>query len=243
MARGQLIAYRVWDLPTRLFHLVTGVCVLALILLGTLILYARDLGMSAEGVVAIKTIHVSFGYVLAISLLLRFIWGFVGNKYARWTAIWPRGRGYMRELRDYADGMRAGRPRFFLGHNPAGRIAVVVIFLLLACQAITGLVLAGTDLFYPPFGGWIANWVAAVDADPSTLTPLSPELLDQASYASMRGFRAPVVQLHEFLFYLITAAALVHVIAVVITELREGGTIVSAMITGRKANSVPPEDI
>ena len=28
-------------------------------------------------------------------------------------------------------------------------------------QAVTGLVLARTDLYYPPFGYWIASWVAA----------------------------------------------------------------------------------
>jgi len=56
----------------------------------------------------------------------------------------------------------AGRPRQYLGHNPLGRITVSLLLLLLLTQAVMGLVLAGTDLFYPPIGAWIADRIAAL---------------------------------------------------------------------------------
>ena len=58
-------------------------------------------------------------------------------------------------------------------------------------QAVTGLVLAGTDLFYPPIGSWIASWVAAPGIDPATLVPYAPEMYDKAAYEAMRAFRNP----------------------------------------------------
>ena len=138
----------------------------------------------------VKTIHVWLGYVMTLNLLWRFVWAFFGNRYARWRALLPGGAGYLRALEAYVSAFLAGHPKHYLGHNPAGRLAVVAILLLLVVQSVTGLVLAGTDLFYPPFGGWIAHWVAAPNVDPSTLTPLTRDLMDKGAYAAMRAFRS-----------------------------------------------------
>jgi len=54
------------------------------------------------------------------------------------------------------------------------------------------------------------------------------ELIDKAAYQSMRNFRAPFVEIHEIAFYLIAIAVVLHLIAVVVTEIHEGGTITSA---------------
>ena len=67
--------------------------------------------------------------------------------------------------------------------------------------------------------------------------------MDPAAYAAMRAFRSPFAQVHEFVFYLLSAAVVLHLTAVVVTELREGGTIVSAMFTGRKIVPGRPEDL
>ena len=149
----------------------------------------------------------------------------------------------MAAIEAYVSAFVAGHPKHYLGHNPIGRLAVLVIILLLIIQAATGLVLAGTDLFYPPLGSWIARWVAAPNVDPSSLTPLARDLMDQTAYAAMRSFRAPFVETHEFTFYLLGAVVILHVAAVVVTELREGGTLVSAMLTGRKIVPGRPEDL
>jgi len=243
MSGDQLVSYRVWDAPTRWFHWINALTVLGLILVGILILFAGSLGVSPAGKVTIKAIHVWIGYAMALNLLWRFVWAFLGNKYARWRAILPGGPGYLAALEAYVSAFVAGHPKHYLGHNPIGRLAVLVILLLLVVQAVTGLVLAGTDLFYPPFGSWIARWVAASNVDPSTLTPLARDLMDQTAYGAMRAFRAPFVETHEFTFYLLVAVVIVHVAAVVMTELREGGTLVSAMLTGRKIVSGRPEDL
>jgi cytochrome b561 len=109
-------------------------------------------------------------------------------------------------------------------------------------QAATGLVLAGTDLFYPPIGKWIAGWVASPGIDPATLVPYAKEMYEPVAYESMRAFRKPFITIHYFGFYTLLFFAVVHIVAVVVTEIREGGNLISAMVTGRKVLSEPPAD-
>jgi cytochrome b len=120
---------------------------------------------------------------------------------------------------------------------------VSFILLLLVAQAVTGLVLAGTDLFYPPLGSWIAGQVAAPGIDPATLAPYAPQMYDEEAWQAMRAFREPFITVHYYGFYTLLAMVLLHIIAVVLTELREGGGLVSAMITGRKVLDQAPADL
>ncbi len=238
-----LSSYSVWDRGVRWFHWINLLCVLGLIAVGVGILNDEALGVSNDGKILLKTVHVSFGYVLALNLLWRFIWAFIGGPHARWRAILPGGRGYMSEMRSYIATARAGHPRQYLGHNPLGRIAVSVLLLLLLVMAVTGLVLAGTDLFFPPLGRWFAAWVAAPGTDPATLVPYAPQMYDENSYAAMRDLRSPILRVHLYGFYTLLALVLIHVLAVVVTELRGGGNLISAMFSGKKILSEPPADL
>ena len=234
--------YKAWDVPTRVFHWLNAVLVIALI--GTaLVIYNGDaLGISADGKILLKSVHVSFGYVMALNLLWRFAWAFFGNRYARWRAILPGGKGYLHALKAYAASFWSGEPQQYVGHNPLARIGVVLLFVLQMIQVVTGLVIAGTDLFWPPLGYLFADWVAAPGVDPSTIQAGAKELMDQAAYTNMRGFRAPFVEVHELTFFALASVIILHVIAVVVTEVKEGGSIISAMFTGRKILSRRPED-
>jgi Ni/Fe-hydrogenase 1 B-type cytochrome subunit len=161
----KLKAYPVWDVTTRWFHWINALCVIALAVVGLLILNAEGLGVSEAGEVTLKTIHAWIGYVFTLNLLWRVVWAFLGNRYARSRAILPGGPGYFHAVRSYVAAFVAGHPQQYL----AGRLGIAALFLLIVIQAITGLVLAGTDLFYPPIGSWIAQWVAAPGVDPATL--------------------------------------------------------------------------
>ena len=239
---SKLKSYAVWDASTRWFHWINALCVFALAVVGFVILNAGDLGVSNAGKVALKTIHTWIGYVFALNLLWRIAWAFLGNRYAKWRSILPGGKGYLRAVRSYVAAFIAGPPEQYLGHNPVGRLGIAVLFLLLAIQVITGLVLAGTDLFYPPLGHWIAQWVAAPDVAPGSLVPYAPKMYDAAAYEGMRAFRKPFPLVHLYSFYVLVVVVVMHVAAVIITELREGGSIISAMITGRKIISGRPVD-
>jgi cytochrome b len=239
---SELKSFAVWDRTVRVFHWVNFLCVLGMIVVGTVILNAGALGIPNDGKVLLKTVHVLIGYVLALNLLWRLVWAFVGGRHARWRAILPGGRGYAGELRGYLSGLGAGRRQQYLGHNPLGRIAITILLLLLLSQAVTGLVLAGTDLFYPPLGSWIAAWIAAAGVDPATLVPYAPEMYDETAHQAMRAFRKPFITAHLYGYYTLLVLIALHVLAVVVTEVREGGGLVSAMFTGKKVLSGPPAD-
>jgi Ni/Fe-hydrogenase b-type cytochrome subunit len=235
-------AYPVWDAPTRWFHWINAISVIALIATGLVVLNGEALGLSADGKVALKSVHVVFGYVMAINLLWRFVWAFFGNRYARWRAVLPGGAGFTVALRAYVASFLSGQPQQYIGHNPLARIGVSLLLLLLLVQVATGLVLAGTDLFWPPFGRLFAEWIAAPGVDPGAIQPGASDLIDKTAYQSMRNFRAPFVEIHEISFYLIAIAVVLHLIAVVVTEIHEGGAITSAMFTGRKMLTRKPPD-
>ena len=236
-------SYYVWDVSVRWFHWINLLCVLGLIAVGVIILNDKALGVTNDGKILLKTVHVWIGYVFTLNLLWRLVWAFIGGVHARWRAILPGGRGYMNDVRSYLADFIAGRPRQYLGHNPLGRIAVTFLLLLLLTQAITGLVLAGTDLFYPPIGAWIADYIAAPGVDPATLIPYANDLYDQTAYEGMRAFRKPFITIHYYNFFVLLFFAVIHIVAVVVTELREGGNLISAMFSGRKVLNVPPADL
>lgn len=239
---SELRSYAVWDAGTRWFHWINVVCVIALGAVGVTILNAGDLDVSNAGKVTLKTVHVLIGYVFALNFLWRIAWAFMGNRYARWRSILPGGEGYFHAVRSYVAAFIAGHPEQYLGHNPVGRLGIAALFILISCLGITGLVLAGTDLFYPPIGHWIAQWVAAPGIDPGSLLPYAREMYSAAAYESMRAFRKPFAAIHLYSFYVLVVVVVVHIAAVVITELKEGGSIISAMFTGRKIVRGRPRD-
>jgi cytochrome b len=239
----QRTVYAVWDRTTRVFHWINFICVLALALLGLAILNEKHFGVSSDGKVLLKTLHAYVGYVFALNLGWRLVWAFIGGKYARWKRLLPFGHGYLRDLRSYLRGTVKGGTANYLGHNPLGRLMVSLLLLVLLTQAVTGLILAGTDLYKPPFGGIFADWVT--DGDPERLGNLKPGSTDfvvQTSYDEMRNFRKPVVTIHEYTFYSLMVLILLHVLGVIIAEIRERNGLVSAMITGDKALAEVPVD-
>jgi len=50
----------------------------------------------------------------------------------------------------------------------------------------------------------------------------------------MRAFRKPVITTHLYGFYVLLVAILIHIFAVVVTDIRERSGIISAMFSGRK---------
>lgn len=241
-----LVQYHVWDRMVRIFHWINVLCVIGLIAVGLVIFNSKALGATTDGKILLKTVHVYIGYLFVINLGLRIIWGFWGSRYARWSAILPFGKSYKRSLKQFIDGAKKGQTPGYLGHNPVARLMVTLLFLLLFLQAVTGLVLAGTDLYLPPFGHEIAEWVTDSGEDHSKLVDLKPYSttnVDPDSYEEMRNFRKPFITVHIYVFYLLVIAVLVHIFAVVITEIREKNGLVSALFTGSKVFRKKPVDI
>ena len=244
-ATSNLKEYLVWDAHVRWFHWINLLAVIALVAVGTVILNSKALGISGEGKVLLKSVHVYIGYLFCLNLLWRLVMAFVAkNRFTRWESILPLGREYVQRLREYIDGRKQGHTPVYMGHNPLARLMLSLLLGLLVIMAITGLVLAGTDLYMPPFGGMFADWVTGGDpARLAHLLPGSKEFVDPALYEEMRGFRTPFITLHYYLFYLLLVAAVVHIAAAALSELRRGRGLISAMFSGRKVLSEEPVDL
>lgn len=242
MTDVKLRIVKVWDLPTRLFHWINFSAVIGLIFMGLIMLYKKELGItSVEAKIGLKEVHVIIGYIFVLNLGFRLVWGFVGNQYARWHAILP-GKNFLQSVRDYKASVSAGNPQQFLGHNPMGRLAITIILLLLIVMAVTGLIRAGTDIYYPPFGATVAEFIAAPNTDPDSLVPYNPAGTDAEKVDRLKAFKGPFGAIHLYTAFILMFIIVVHIAAVVYTEVREGGGIISAMFSGRKVLSAKPMD-
>ncbi len=111
---------RVWDLPTRLFHWSMVICFVG-----------AWLTREGDGQ---RLLHVLFGYTLFGLIGIRLIWGVIGTRYARF-AEFIRGP---RAVIDYL----SGKATRYIGHNPAGAIAIVLMLALGLGSGITGWLMA-----------------------------------------------------------------------------------------------------
>ncbi len=240
----QLTAYPVWDRGVRIFHWVNVLCVIGLIFVGIAILNGKSLGVSGEGKILLKTIHVYIGYVFAANLLWRFVWMFMGNRFAKLGQILPFGPKYKASLKSFIQESKAGNPPNYLGHNPIARLMVALLFVLLSAQVVTGMVLSSTDLYFPPFGDSMKEWVAGENKENIALIQAgSKEHVDPVAYKEMREFRKPYIQLHVFVFYSLLFAIALHLLGVIAGEVKEKSGLVSAMISGNKFFTKKPVDL
>ena len=97
-----------------------------------------------------ELVHRGIGYVLLGLIAVRFVWGWVGTRHARFSD-WVPGP---RRLRDYLRDRLAGRSPRQLGHNPG---AAVMILALLAGVLLVGLTgwMQTTDAFFG--AGWLED--------------------------------------------------------------------------------------
>ena len=104
--RGRIL---VWDMPTRLFHWSLVTCFV--------IAYLTSESERWQ------IWHVSAGYVFALLLLFRLVWGVIGSRYARFTNF-VRGPS---AVMSYVGSLLTRHPQHFVGHNPAGAWAIVAM--------------------------------------------------------------------------------------------------------------------
>ena len=109
--------FRLWDLPTRVFHWALVLCVIAAFI-------TVNVGGNA------MVWHGRIGVAVVGLLVFRLVWGFAGSTYARF-AQFVRGP---RAIRDYLKGRWHGE-----GHNPLGALSVLALLGTLIVLVATGL--------------------------------------------------------------------------------------------------------
>jgi cytochrome b len=95
-----------------------------------------------------ELVHRGFGYAILILIGVRFVWGWIGTRHARF-ADWVPGP---RRVRDYLRQRLAGRSRRQLGHNPAAAVMILALLVGVLLVGVTGW-LQTTDRFFGE--GWL----------------------------------------------------------------------------------------
>ncbi|MCB9735137.1 MAG: cytochrome b/b6 domain-containing protein [Deltaproteobacteria bacterium] len=117
----------VWDLPTRLFH-----GLLALAFVG-----AWGIATAVDDDSALFPVHALFGLVMAFMVALRLVWGVVGTRHARLSALLVGPRA----VAAYVVGVFRGTGGRHTGHNPGSAVAIVAIFAEVAVLTVTGVLM------------------------------------------------------------------------------------------------------
>jgi Ni/Fe-hydrogenase 1 B-type cytochrome subunit len=239
---NEIRQYKAWNLPVRLFHWINFLCVILLSVLGLIMLNKGAIGISGrEAGIGLKSLHVLVGYVFAINLLIRLLGGFFGSARSRWRTLLP-GRNFKQQYKNYQTSIKSGLAQTFIGHNPKGRISVMVLMLLLTMMMATGLIRAATDIYYPPFGNMAATYVAADGVPAADIKPYDKTGTNAEKMAEMQAFKGPIGDIHVYGAYVLWFLILIHVIAVIRTEISGNGSLISAMFSGKKYLPREPVD-
>jgi Ni/Fe-hydrogenase 1 B-type cytochrome subunit len=210
----------VYEAPVRLWHWINA---LAILVLGTTGYFIGSPLPTVAGEASahfvmgyIRFAHFAAGYVLAIGLLARTYWAIVGNYHARelfWVPIFQRA--YWAEmlgmLKWYA--FIAPRPGRFVGHNPLARFAMVFGFMFLVVfMIVTGFAMYGEGA---QAGSWqerLFGWVI----------PLFGQSQDVHTW-------------HHLGLWGLLIFVVIHVYAAIREDIMGRSSIVSTMISGRRA--------
>lgn len=137
----------VWDVPTRVFHWV-------------LVMSFCGAFLTAESE-RYRDIHVMLGYTLLGLIAFRLVWGFFGTRYARFRSfLFKPG-----ELVAYVSSLAKGKPTHYVGHNPAGSVAIWLLLALGLSIGATGVMLfqdIGGDLLEELHEGLSFSMLAVV---------------------------------------------------------------------------------
>jgi cytochrome b len=117
----------IWDLPTRLFHW----------MLASSFAVAWATSESDQWL----SLHSFAGYVMLGLIGFRVLWGFFGGPYARFTSFAYGAAAVLAYLRQ----LRAGTASRYLGHNPAGSVAIYLMLGLGVAVGLTGVFTQGGE--------------------------------------------------------------------------------------------------
>jgi cytochrome b len=178
----------IWDVPTRVFH-----WTLALSFAGAWFSGESDLWRST---------HVFLGYLMLGLIGFRVVWGLLGTRYARFASFWFGPRAALVYVRQTL----AGHAPRYLGHNPAGGLAIFALLLLALAVGATGFFVLGSEEQHGPAAGWLSR----------AQSPL---------------FRS----LHEASAYLMLLLVVVHLLGVLVESVVHRENLARSMVTGTKA--------
>ncbi|MCF6437325.1 cytochrome b/b6 domain-containing protein [Pseudoalteromonas sp. MMG022] len=171
---------KVWDGFIRGFHW--------LLVLGIAVLYVTG----EEGYLEA---HFITGYLLLALMLARVVWGVIGSDTAKLSALFHSPKSALKAMRSDDAGV---------GHNPAGSYMVLLFFILIFIQLISGLMSTDDILVEGPLVAYV----------PSSWSEIASDL-------------------HHDNFDILLMAIALHILAIIIYRIK-GKNLVKTLLTGKE---------
>lgn len=143
-ANASLTPVRVWDLPTRAFHWVLALTIVASVV-------SAKIGGNA------LPWHFRFGYLVFALIAFRLVWGLVGGRWSRFSSFIYAPGTVLRYLR----GQSRTDEHHDVGHNPLGSFSVFALLGFLALQVASGLVADDEIANVGPLNRFVSGGIAS----------------------------------------------------------------------------------
>jgi len=128
----------IWDLPTRFFHWAFAASFAA--------------AFAASRVERLLDFHMLAGASVLALAAFRVLWGFSGNRHARFSSFL---RGWS-ETKGFLAGLLRLSPASYAGHNPAVGWAVVTMLAFAVVLGATGIIVYSGEEMRGPLAGWFS---------------------------------------------------------------------------------------
>lgn len=207
----------VWQFPVRLFHWINATGIFLLAGTGFLIGHPATLFGTNEAYEQywfgwIRFVHFATAYVVFFNFLFRVYWGFVGNRYARWSNFFPVNKEQFLDLWETVriDILQLKlRGSISIGHNYLASLTYIALFIIFIFQVISGF-----GLYASMSGSFI----------PKLFTWIVP----------LMGGDANVREWHHMFMWAFVVFTIIHVYLILYHDYVEGRGDMSSMIGGWK---------
>lgn len=203
----------VWELPVRISHWLIFLSILVLSVTGWYMhspfVISRGPGKFTMG--TLRFTHLIAGYLFLASFILRVYWFFAGNYWASWRFFIPTDKQRwksMGQMFKYYSFIRR-EPVRQVGHNALAGITYSVVFLIMAWEIFSGLVLY-SQVRGPGLARTLVGWV--------------PAILD-IQYVRVTHFLG---------MFALLAFAIHHVYSAVLVSIEERNALIESMFSGYK---------
>lgn len=198
----------------RRLHLAIACFVVLLAGTGFSIYFRKPLGLQ-DLKLTLTFAHAVLAYAFLVILAVRLYLGVWGAEAMRLRRTLPRHEDFRRLFSTSG----ARDRRFALaGRSPLSRTIAAVLYVAFATNAATGLVRAGTDLYFPPFGPIVRAYVAGDGVDLARLKPGDASGADETRLKKISRAKIPFGRVHIYGAFVIAGFALFHSVGVGLTE-------------------------
>ena len=200
----------IWQVPVRITHWVTAICIVTLSLTGGYIADPFLIPPGGHVMTTIRMIHIITALTFLVSGVVRTVYLLAGNRFVRWTAFIPTNRRQFTEpfrQAGFYGFVRSEIPKV-LGHNQLAAAAYVALFGLLLVEVVTGFALDGLMGAEP--GATMFAWLREL---------FGPQMLRV---------------IHHLAMWFILAIAVFHVYSCILVDHIENVGVVTSMFTGYK---------